>query len=62
LTEKSKEENYVIKEKLAEREGEIQILRKRDAMNTDAITNLSDQLQKVMQEIQILKIQKSAGA
>ena len=62
MTEKSKEENYVIKEKLAEREGEIQILRKRDAMNTDAITNLSDQLQKVMQEIQILKIQKSAGA
>jgi len=47
-----------IEAKLSEKEQEIRILRQRDALNTDAIANLSDQLAEVMQEIQILKNQK----
>jgi hypothetical protein len=43
-----------IEAKLSEEEREIH-LRQRDSMNTDAIANLSDQLTKVMQEIEILK-------
>jgi hypothetical protein len=58
LTEKSKEENYVIKGKLSDREKEIQLLRRRDSMNTDAIASLSDQLAQVMQEIEMIKKQK----
>jgi integrase len=58
LTEKSKEENYIIKGKLSEKEKEIQLLRQRDSMNSDAIATLSDQLTKVMQEIEILKMQQ----
>jgi hypothetical protein len=54
LTEKSKEENYIIKGKLSEKEKEIQLLTQRDTMNTDAISTLSDQLTKVMQEIETL--------
>src|SRR5829696_2193576 len=57
LKEKSKEENYIIKGRLSEKEKEIQLLRQRDSMNTDAISTLSDQLTKVMQEIEILKKQ-----
>ena len=57
LTEKSKEENYIIKGKLSEKEKEIQLLRQRDSMNTDAIAHLSDQMIKMMQEIEILKKQ-----
>lgn len=44
-----------IEAKLTEKEKEIQLLRQRDSMNTDAIAGLSDQLAKVMQEIEILK-------
>jgi hypothetical protein len=44
-----------IEAKLTEKEREIQSLRQRDSMNTDAIANLSDQLAKVIQEIDILK-------
>jgi hypothetical protein len=55
LTEKSKQENYIIKGKLAEKENEIQLLSQRDSMNTDAIAQLSDQMMKMMQEIEILK-------
>ena len=57
LTEKSIEENYIIKGKLSEKEKEIQVLSHRDSMNTDAIASLSDQLAKVMEEIVILKNQ-----
>ena len=35
-----------------------QMLRQRDSMNTEAIANLSDQLMKIMQEIEILKSNK----
>lgn len=48
-----------IQSKVEELEDLNQSLRQRDAMNTDAIANLSDQLAEVMQEIQILKNQKS---
>lgn len=58
LEDRNKEEKYIIEGKLAEREGEIQQLRRRDIMNTDAIASLSDQLAKVVQEIQMLKNQK----
>jgi hypothetical protein len=44
-----------IEEKLSEKEKEIQLLRQRDSMNTDAIANLSDQMMKMTQEIEILK-------
>ena len=47
-----------IEAKLSEKEKEIQLLAQRDTMNTDAIATLSDQLTKVMQEIEILKKQQ----
>ncbi len=62
LTEKSKQENYIIKGKLSDKEKEIQLLRQRDSMNTDAISGLSDRLTKVMQEIEILKNQRSLNS
>ena len=61
LTEKSKEENYIIKGKLSDKEKEIQLLRQRDSMNTDAISGLSDRLTIVMQEIEILKNQRGSS-
>jgi hypothetical protein len=47
-----------IEAKLSEKEKEIQLLRQRDAMNTDAIGSLSDQLANIIQEVEILKKQK----
>jgi integrase len=47
-----------IEAKLSEKEKEIQLLRQRDSINTDAIAGLSDQLAKVVQEIEILKKQR----
>jgi integrase len=44
--------------KLSEKEKEIQLLRQRDSVNTDAIANLSDQLMKLMVEVKELKKQK----
>jgi hypothetical protein len=58
LTEKSKEENYIIKGRLSDKEKEIQQLMQRDSMNTDAIASLSDQLAKIMQEVELLKQQQ----
>jgi integrase len=55
LTEKNEQENYIIKGKLSDKEKEIQLLSQRDSVNTDAIASLSDQLTKVMQEIEMLK-------
>jgi hypothetical protein len=55
LTEKNEQENYIIKGKLSEKEKEIQLFSQRDSVNTDAIASLSDQLTKVMQEIEMLK-------
>jgi integrase len=47
-----------IEAKLSEKEKEIQLLRQRDSMNTEAISSLADQLTKVIQEIEILKNKK----
>jgi integrase len=44
-----------IEAKLSEKDEEIHLLRRRDSVNTDAIANLSDQLMKVMAEVQQLK-------
>jgi hypothetical protein len=55
LTEKSKEENYIIQGKLSDKEKEIQLLRQRDSMNTDAIANLSDKMQELVVKIQELE-------
>jgi hypothetical protein len=62
LTEKSKQENYIIRGKLSEKEQEIQLLNQRDSMNADAIATLSDQLAKVMQEIGLMKKHQSQVA
>jgi hypothetical protein len=58
ITDKSRNENYVIKGGLLEKEQQIQLLRQRDLVNTDAIANLSDQLAKITQEIELIKKQK----
>jgi integrase len=44
-----------IEAKLSEKEQEINLLRRRDSENTDAIANLSDQVMKLMAEVQELK-------
>jgi hypothetical protein len=44
-----------IETKLQEKEQEIQLLRQRDALNTDAISALSDKLAHIAKEIEILK-------
>ncbi|MGH9974702.1 MAG: tyrosine-type recombinase/integrase [Nitrososphaeraceae archaeon] len=44
-----------IESKLSEKENEIKLLRQKDAINTDAISALSDQLSHVMKEIELLK-------
>jgi integrase len=44
-----------IEAKLSEKEQEIQLLRQRDTINTDAISSLSDQLIQIMKEIELLK-------
>jgi integrase len=44
LTERSKEENYVIKGKLSEKDRELQLLRQRDELNNDALAALSERL------------------
>jgi integrase len=44
-----------IESKLSEKEKEIQMLRQKDATNTDAISALSDQLSYIMKEVELLK-------
>jgi hypothetical protein len=44
-----------IEAQLSEKEKEIQVLRLRESVNTDAIQNLSDQLIQVMAEVKELK-------
>ena len=58
LTEKSKEENYAIKGKLSEKEIEIEELRHNDKVKEDALATLSDQVMKLMVEVQELKKNK----
>ena len=52
---KSKQEIYGVQGRLYEKEKEIELLRHRDAMNTDAISALSDKLAHVVKEIELLK-------
>jgi integrase len=59
LTEKNKEENYIIKGKLSDKEKEIELQRQRDSVNADAIANLSDQVMKLMEEFQEVKKQRT---
>jgi integrase len=47
-----------IESKLTEKEQEINLLRQRDTMNADAISTLSDRLEQIFKEIEVLK-QKS---
>jgi hypothetical protein len=51
----SNDNEYMVNTKLADKEKEIQLLRERDLMNTDAISNLSDKMQKLMVKIQELE-------
>ena len=44
-----------IESKLSEKEKEIQLLRQRDSMNTDAIANLSDKMQELVLKVQELE-------
>ena len=44
-----------IEAKLSEKEQEIELLRQRDSINTDAISSLSDSVMKMMNEIELLK-------
>jgi Phage integrase family len=48
-----------IESKLSEKEKEIQLLRQRDSVNTDAIANLSDQVMKLMADVNELKKNRS---
>jgi hypothetical protein len=49
------EQECTIQHNLAEKDNQINALLQRDAMNTDAISALSDQLQYVIKEIELLK-------
>jgi len=51
-----------IEAKLSEKDQEIKLLRQRDAMNTDAISTLSDQLEQVFKEIETLKQKSLTGS
>jgi hypothetical protein len=44
-----------IEAKLSQKEQEIQLLRQRDALNTDAIATLSDRLSQLIKEVEIMK-------
>jgi hypothetical protein len=44
-----------IEAKLSEKEQEIELLRQRDATNSDAITTLSDRLEHVLKEVELIK-------
>lgn len=48
-----------IEAKLSEKEKEIHLLRQRDSENTDAISNLSDRVMKLVEEVQELKKQST---
>jgi integrase len=55
LANKSKDNEYIVNAKLSEKEKEIQLLRQRDSMNTDAIGSLTDKFMQLMQEVEGLK-------
>ncbi len=55
LREKSEHESYIIKGKLADKEKEIQLLTQRDQMKDEALTQLSDKLEEVVEKVQRLE-------
>lgn len=55
----SKEEVYGVQGRLYEKEKEIEVLKQRDAVNSDAISALSDKLEEVVKDIEVLKIRHS---
>ena len=52
---KSKEEIYSVQGRLYEKDKEIELLRQKDAMNSDAISALTDKITDVVKEINALK-------
>jgi hypothetical protein len=48
-----------IESKLSEKEKEIQLLKKHQEIRDDALTSLSDQVTKLMQEMEIMKKQRT---
>ncbi len=58
MSQKTVQESYAVRGRLAEKDKEIRVLLQRDAMNEDAISALSDKLQIVMAEIEKLKNKK----
>ncbi|MDR4490058.1 MAG: hypothetical protein R2685_04045 [Candidatus Nitrosocosmicus sp.] len=56
--QKTKEEVFLIKGKLQERDEEINLLKERESLNKDSITNLSDQISYLMDEVHKLKDRK----
>jgi hypothetical protein len=59
LSEKTNDNDHVVKAKLQEKDEEIEKLNQHESMNAEAITNLSDQVMKLMLEVQQLKKQSS---
>src|SRR5438093_1087404 len=60
LTEKSEQENYIIKGKLSDKEKEIEVLKQRDSTTTDAIGSLTDTIMQMKEEIEQLKKSRRA--
>lgn len=60
MEQNRKEELYTVQGRLYEREQEITLLKKRDSINTDAISVLSDKLAHVIKEIEFLKRQHTS--
>jgi integrase len=58
IEHRGKEEIYSVQGRLYEKEKQIERLRQKDAMNSDAISVLSDKLAQVVSEIEILKQKK----
>jgi hypothetical protein len=58
LTVYQETRNNTIEAALKEKEQEIQLLRQRDTLNTDAILTLSDRLEQIAKEIEVLKQKK----
>lgn len=58
LTEETKEETYIIKGKLSDKEKEVELLRERDSVNSEAIANLSDRLMIISARLQEIENKK----
>lgn len=59
--EQSKVNNDIVKSQLYEKEQAITNLTERNSLNTDAIASLSDQVMKLMREIEMLKEDRTSG-